>query len=64
MTIEQRINRTEKTIKSFPTIDLCVNFLISIGCTWNYEKETQLKEKSIFVYGRYAVLYDPYQLLD
>ena len=59
-----RINADrQKTIKAFKTIDQCVDFLISIGCTWNYENESKLRKDSVYVYGRYAVFYDPYDLL-
>ena len=51
-------------VYNFPTIDLCVDFLVSKGCPWNYEKEQKLIKKSIYEYKDYLVLYDPYEILD
>lgn len=50
-------------IESFPTIDQCVDFLINIGCEWSYEKEQELRKKSLFQYKDTIVYYDPYNIL-
>lgn len=51
-------------IESFSTIDQCVEYLESIGCEWNYERESILKDKWLYKHKDYLVLYDPYDLLD
>ncbi len=50
-------------IKTFKTIDLCVDYLVSIGCKWSYEKECKLKESHTFKFKGVWVLYDPYDIL-
>ena len=50
-------------LKVFPTIDLCVDFLISLGCEWTHEKELKLANKKHFSFNGYVVLYDKYQIL-
>lgn len=52
-----------KYVESFPTIDQCVEYLVSIGCKWNSEKEAQLHDKKAFKFKDTIVLYDPYNLL-
>jgi hypothetical protein len=48
----------------FPTIDQCVDFLISQGCEWDYEKEQILQEKRKYKFNEYLVIYDPYEIFD
>lgn len=48
---------------SFPTIDQCVEYLVSIGCQWSYEKECILKSEKSFEYEDYLVVYDPHNIL-
>jgi len=50
-------------IKDFPTIDLCVDFLVNEGCEWDHKKETELNEKHIYKYNEYIVIYDKYEIL-
>lgn len=50
-------------MKSFPTIDQCVEYLVSIGCKWNAVKEVELNTKSSFKFKGTLVLYDPHNLL-
>ena len=53
-----------KYIESFPTIDLCVNYLVSIGCKWNCEIEQKLIKQSCFKFNDIIVFYDPHELLE
>ena len=50
-------------IESFPTIDLCVDYLISRGCKWTAEKEKKLTEKASYQFNDIMVFYDPHNLL-
>jgi len=52
-----------KDIKSFPTIDLCVDYLINLGCRWSYKKEEILKKQCLFKYRDVIVFYDEFELL-
>jgi hypothetical protein len=52
-----------KTIKSFTTIDQCVDWLISHGELWTYSKEQQLMEAMVFRTKTAIVFYDPYEIL-
>ena len=45
------------------TIDQCVAFLESIGCNWDYEKETELEKSWKYQYKDTLVIYDPMDLL-
>jgi len=61
----QTKNETMKTkyLESFPTIDQCVEYLVSIGCKWNSDKEDQLNKKGCFKFKDTLVMYDPHNLL-
>jgi hypothetical protein len=50
-------------MKSFPTIDQCVMYLVSIGCKWNATKERKLNENGLYKYKGTVVFYDPYEIL-
>lgn len=55
-------------LKTFKTIDQCVDFLVSLDCNWNYEKEQKLKKNGSFIYKdyygqKYLILHDPYNLI-
>ena len=50
-------------IESFKTIDQCVNYLVSIGCKWDYKKECKLNKACSYKYKDTLVFYDPYDLL-
>jgi hypothetical protein len=52
-----------RTIQSFPTIDLCVDHLVSIGCQWDNEKEEKLKKGAAYVFENTIVFYDPHNIL-
>ncbi len=52
-----------KYIETFPTIDLCVDYLVNIGCKWSADKETELTTKKAFKFKGVLVIYDPYNLL-
>ena len=51
-------------IKTFPTIDLCVAYLESVGCEWSYEKEQELRKNKLYEYNGMIVMYDKYGILD
>ena len=52
-----------KYMESFSTVDQCVNYLTSIGCKWDHNKEQELNKKSSFKFKDTIVFYDPYNLL-
>ena len=54
---------TTKYIESFPTIDLCVDYLVKNGCNWDNDKENHLKAKGSYKHKDILVFYDPYELL-
>ena len=56
--------KTLKIIKSFPTIDLCVDYLVNQGCKWDHKKETELNKNKSFQYKDIIVFYDKYGILD
>ena len=49
-------------IKTFNTIDQCVDYLVRCGCEWNYDKELQLKTKYSYIYIDVMVIYDPFEI--
>ena len=52
-------------MKTFKTIDLCVEYLTSIlGCKWDSEKESKLVKNCYFKFKGVYVMYDPYGILD
>ena len=50
-------------IECFKTIDLCVDYLISIGCKWDNKRESKLNKDCCYQYKDTLVFYDPYELL-
>jgi len=50
-------------LEKFTTIDQCVAYLESIGCIWDYEKESQLQKDWRYVHENTLVVYDPYKSL-
>jgi len=50
-------------MKTFKTIDQCVEYLTSLGCKWNAKKETELVTKHFFRFNGVIVMYDPFDIL-
>ena len=50
-------------IEVFETIDGCIEYLSSIGCTLTMDQRRELVRKSVFKYKDTLVLHDPYGIL-
>ena len=56
--------KTINYMESFPTIDLCVDYLERVlGVNWDYDKEQKLRKNHSYQHKDTIVFYDQYNLL-